>query len=99
MLILYDNQEEIIKRTISKYVHGFYSGKLKSNFDSFTLSRQWHKGYSKSNMRGFVQYIRIENTNDNKVYTYYTVDIALKDGQKHTYYVKIDTQTNRIEYR
>lgn len=99
MLVLYANQEEIIKKTISKYVHAFYSGKVKSNFDAWTLERQCYEGYQKTNMNGFVKHISIEKTNKNICYVYYTVDIVLKDNQRHTYYVKINTATNRIEYR
>lgn len=99
MLVLYEGQEELLKKTISKYVHAFHSGKVKSNYTAITLTRQFYDGYQKKNMKGFVKHISIERTDNSKYYVYYTVDIVLKDNQKHTYYVKIDKNTNRIEYR
>jgi len=101
MLILYGNQEEKIKKTISKYVHDFYKGKLEINFFSWGFDNYSGEGYRQTFKKGLLKYIEIEKYIDNQYFNKYYVKIILNDNQtqKHTFNIKLSKRTNKIEYR
>ena len=99
MLILTENQEQIIKRTISNKIHDIVKGKIKSNFDSFTLNGDFYKGYHINFKKGLLKCLHIELTKTTDYYIYFTVALWTKENQKHTFYIKINKKSNKIEYR
>lgn len=99
MLILTENQEQIIKRTISCKIHDILKGKIKSNFDAVTLNGDFYKGYHIKFKRGFLRCLDIGLTKTTDYYIYFSVCIFLKDNQKHTFYIKVNQKTSKIEYR
>ena len=99
MLTLTKNQEQNLKRTISNKIHDILKGKIESNFDSFALNGNWYKGYNIELKRGFLRYLHIELTKTTDYYIYFSVLIYTKENQKHTFYIKVNKQTNKIEYR
>lgn len=99
MLILTENQEQNLKRTISNKIHDILKGKIKSNFDSFTLNGDFYKGYHIEFKRGFLKCLHIELTKTTEYYIYFSVRVYAKENQKHDFYIKVNKQTNKIEYR
>lgn len=99
MLILTENQEQTIKRTISCKIHDILKGKIKSNFDSFSLNGDFYKGYHIKLKKGFLRCLHVELTKITDYYIYFSVLIYTKENQKHTFYIKVNKKTNKIEYR
>lgn len=99
MLILTENQEQNLKRTISNKIHDIIKGKIKSNFDAFTLNGDFYKGYHIKLKKGFIRCLHVELTQNTNYYIYFSVLVYTKENQKHTFYIKVNKQTNKIEYR
>ena len=99
MLILTDNQETIIKRTISNKIHDILKGKIKSNFDAVTLDGQFFRGYHIPFKKGLLRLLEIELNNITDYHFYFSVCVFMRNNQKHTFYIKVSRKTNKIEYR
>lgn len=99
MLILTENQEQNLKRTISNKIHDILKGKIESNFDALSLNGDFYKGYHIKFKKGFLKCLQIELTKTTAYYVYFSVGVYTKENQKHSFYIKVNKQTNKLEYR